>query len=162
MFHRSSNRDRYEDDILPKPKKSQQIKAVGYELHLSQSALKTELEKKIDLSKYYIEDIIKSGVKYDRNCRGGLADAIDTQVNMRAWIDSRKGKQIDVYCKTIYVHPKLIIGECYVGNDRFFAVFSNMTSGSATTQHKKNVINGFYGPPIEIDRITIPSSAYVF
>ena len=144
------------------------IIAVGYELSLSdiKESLLIEIEKKDPLfnrKNYTILDTVKAGVFYDISCPGNLGDACSDQSNMIAWYSTKKDIAKFLYCKKVYVAPKLIIGEVYIANDKFFVVLSNMTKGIATTMHKKAIIAGVKTyKPFDIERITIPAIAYKY
>lgn len=168
MSQLGNNYDRFVDYYQEKQSPSKKIIAVGYELEVKtiREVLLSRLQRytSYNLSKFVIPDTIKAGVLYDRSCPGNLGDAYATQVDMKAWYEKKKDVQKTLFCCTFYIHPKMIIGEVYIANDRLFVVFSNMTAGIATTMHKKAILAGgkTYGPPITIERIDIPAKAYQY
>ena len=138
--------------------------AVGYTLTVPVDDFYAHLQKKkCDIGKHLINSNIHSGVLFHPSCKGHLGDAYGKDENdLIQWYEKHI-EIINVYVRRIYVTHAFVIGEVDDGkNTKFYTILSKITNGTATTQHKRNVVNGHYGSPINIDCFIIPAKVYKY
>ena len=138
--------------------------AVGYTLTIPVDEFYAHLnKKKCDIGKHLINSDVHSGVLFHPSCKGNLGDAYAKDENeLVKWYEKHSDVTC-VYVRRIYITNKYIIGEIEDGkNTRFYTILSCIENKYATTQHKRNVINGHYGSPINIDCFTIPAKVYKY
>lgn len=140
------------------------IISVGYTMDFASchDVLKEVVCKKLgipNLDAYVIPDTVHSGVWYHPKVKQ-ISDQCISEPGLEAWY--KKHVTVDkIYLRAFYITSKLLIFEAYSGSDNFFIVASNMTSGTATTLHKKNALRGYYGERYEIERFEVPATTYI-
>ena len=141
------------------------IISVGYTMNFTshREALKNILAEKLQdyeiMNKYDIPDIVHSGVLYNQYAKQ-IHDQRSSDAEMKTWYSKHSDVE-KIYIRAFYLSSKILILDAYSGKDTFFIVASNMTKGLATTMHKRNALNGQYGPRYEIERFEIPATAYI-
>jgi len=142
--------------------------AVGYEVptsdiveQIQRTVTDFEKGKKYVLSE--ISPIIKSGIYYSKQCRGGLYDVIKGEDFLQEWITKRslKGK-ITGYCTVIRANHYALVAEIYTEtSERFYCILASTSSG--TTMHKHNIVNGSFGGDVyTIDKVKLDLTPYIF
>ena len=125
--------------------KSKHIIAVGYELPRPDEVIEFLRTKGVTVDDYNFADVIKSGVFYDKNCRGGIqyTNATASQTNMKSWYDSKIHKTPQGIIKTVWVmnKPKIIICNVIVCSMSFLSVIAKPSARTQTTLFKKMALS---------------------
>ena len=141
--------------------------ATGYDIYLTEENIqyiRDVISKNTPYNgmDYPFPSVITTGVKFAPHCRGGhdAASKVKNVEELDTWYS--KHHQVNcVYVRRIFVTTKFVIGEADAMRDRFYVMLSNYND-SSTTQHKHNIVNGRYGNPIEIERMTLHAQAYIY
>lgn len=96
-----------------------------------------------------ISDTIYSGIYYSMICKGGHhKSTIKNDDELYNWYRKQKPTN-KIYIKSIFVKNHVICGSATYDGKPLFVVLYN--TGSTTTLHKKNCVNGRYGSSITLD-----------
>lgn len=142
--------------------------AVGYKFTLPVEEIVKKIQEKMpdfDPEVYNIQSEILSGVKYSKTCRGGMTDAMASDEEMRAWYKKKlRHGTVKIPMKDFYVttgkKANLVIARTTIPPDNLYVFIAN-PNGISTTQHKKHVVNGRYGDPLDIS-VTVEAEPYLY
>lgn len=105
----------------------------------------------------------KAGVMYSVNCNTkGWTHFNNTPKEMEKWYNKNKDSPVIAHMRRMYVSKDVIIlcGSTD-GQKHFSIMISNKTKGNNLWFHLKNVNNGQYGKPVDID-VKLSGNAYVY
>ena len=142
--------------------------AVGYDVptteiveQICHSFPDFEKGKKYTLAE--IASVVKSGIYYGKQCKGGLSDVIKNEEELTDWMKKRSRKEkITGYCSTIHANHYALVAEIYTDcGDRFFCILAS--TGTATTVHKHSIVNGTFGGVVHtLTKVEFEVKPYIF
>jgi hypothetical protein len=105
-------------------------------------------------------DEIYAGLFYDQSCRGGHhKSTIKNQIELRDWFNKQTSTN-KIYINRFYAMKHIICASATINGKPIFIILYN--TGTTTTLHKHNCVNGYYGKEITLETtISIDAVPYI-